>query len=231
MPGGVEGRKLGVFPSSSYPICSHDVLRRVDRRCLFFHDTGMAKTEIRSIASPVLNSSRLILRPFTLSDAPALFSWASDPEVTAYLRFPAHTSVQDSQRIIRHWIESDRHPPFFHWALEVREDFRVIGSIGIEISSLQDNRGEIGYCIAKEAWNQGYATEALSIVLRFAMEQAGFHRIEACHAEGNTASKRVMEKAGMIHEAGPLHHYYRSDILGYQNVHMFALTSDTYRTR
>jgi ribosomal-protein-alanine N-acetyltransferase len=188
----------------------------------------MIETAIARISSPLLSTPRLILRPFSLDDASALFSWSSDPEVTAYLRFTVHEDMQESRSIISRWLKAALHPPFFHWAIERRDTQQIVGSIGIEIVSLHDNRGELGYCLAKSAWNCGYATEAVKCIIQFAMDRGGFHRLEACHAEHNQASGRVMEKAGMHREAGPLHHYYRADILGYQNVYMYAITQDEY---
>lgn len=188
----------------------------------------MIDTEIRRISSPIITSKRLILRPFVNDDAAALFSWSSDVDVTRYLRFEAHDSLQESEKIIKRWVRDSENPPNFHWAIERRDDLRVIGSMGIEITSLHDNRGEIGYCLAKDVWNQGYATEALRTVLRFAFDIAGFHRLEACHSTQNPASGRVMEKAGMELEAGPLRHYYRSNLLGYQDVYMYVAFSDSF---
>lgn len=189
----------------------------------------MIDTEIKRISSPILTSKRLILRPFLLDDASALYGWSSDAEVTKYLRFQPHTSLHDSQKIIKHWLREHENPPHFHWAVEKREDLQVIGSIGIEITSLHDNRGELGYCLRREDWNNGYMTEALKAVLHFGFEYAGFHRLEACHSTLNPASGKVMEKAGMHLEAGPLRHYYRSNQLGYQDVYMYVAISDNYR--
>ncbi len=188
----------------------------------------MPGTTIKHISSPLLTTSRLLLRPFVLEDAPALFSWASDTEVTRFLRFAAHSDIEESRKVITRWIEESRRPPFFHWAIVRRSDDRTIGSIGLEIQSLHDNRGEAGYCIAKHAWNQGYATESLTAVLDFGLERAGFHRIEACHSVANTASGKVMRKAGMLLEAGPLHHYYRADMLGYQDAMMYVAFSEHF---
>lgn len=183
---------------------------------------------IKSMCSPVLSTRRLLLRPFVLEDAPALFSWACDEEVTRFLRFPAHADVEESRQIIRRWMQAAEKPPFFHWAIVLRETDQAIGSIGIEIHSAHDNRGEVGYCIAKRAWNNGYASEALAAVLDFGLERAGFHRIEACHSVRNPASGRVMVKAGMLLEAGPLHHYYRADLLGYQDSMMYVAFSEHF---
>ncbi len=188
----------------------------------------MSASSIKRITSPVLTSRRLILRPFVLDDAQALFTWASDTEVTKYLRFPAHSHITDSRKVIQRWIDEAKKPPFFHWAIVERESKRVIGSIGIEILSPYDNRGEVGYCIAKKYWNQGFATEALRIVLEFALEIGGFHRIEACFSVKNPASGKVMEHVGMLLEAGPLRDYYRSDLLGYQDAMMYTAFSRTF---
>lgn len=188
----------------------------------------MSASSIKRVISPVLTSRRLILRPFTLDDAHALFTWAGDTDVTKYLRFPAHRSVSESKRVVQRWIEEAKRPPYFHWAIVERKSERVIGSIGIEILSPYDNRGEVGYCIAKRDWNQGYATEALRTVLEFGLDIAGFHRIEACHSVKNPASGKVMQKVGMVWEAGPLHDYYRSDVQGYQDVMMYVAFSKTF---
>lgn len=188
----------------------------------------MVTTDIRRVCSPILTSKRLVLRPFVIDDAASLFSWASDDDVTRYLRFQSHDTLQESQRVIKRWIHDAQHPPFFHWALERREDCRVIGSMGIEIISAHDNRGEIGYCLSKSVWNQGFATEALRTVISYAFDAGGFHRLEACHSVQNAASGRVMEKAGMVREAGPLRQYYRSDQLGYQDVYLYAAIADEW---
>src|SRR5690554_249989 len=208
-------------PPDTVPVLSINI-GTVDFQSTIFHDISMGNTGIKRISSPILSSRRLVLRPFTLDDTIALFSWASDAEVTRFLRFPVHHTIQESERVIKKWIDNEKHPPFFHWAIETRDEMEVIGSIGIEITSLHDNRGEIGYCLSKRAWNRGFATEALRTVLEFGLERAGFHRIEAAHAVENVASGKVMQKAGMTCEAGPLRDYYKADLLGYQDVFLYV---------
>jgi len=184
---------------------------------------------IKSIGSMILTTKRLELRPFELDDAMALFGWACDPVVTLYLRFPVHENLSDSKRIISSWMDAARRPPYFHWALTLRETGKVIGSMGIEIANAHDRRGEVGYCLAKHVWNQGFATEALKAVLHFGFTVANFHRIEGCHSIDNPASGKVMLKSGMRLEAGPLHDYYRSDILGYQDAMLLVAFADSYQ--
>jgi [ribosomal protein S5]-alanine N-acetyltransferase len=185
--------------------------------------------EIKPITSLILTTKRVELRPFEMDDAMAVFGWACDPEVTRYLRFPNHTSISDSKRVISFWIDQAKKPPFFHWAITLRDSGKVIGSMGLEVINKHDRRGEVGYCLSKYHWNQGYATESLQAVLDFGFNIARFHRIEGCHSVLNPASGKVMQKAGMHIEAGPLHDYYLSDILGFQDAIMLVAFQDTYQ--
>lgn len=184
---------------------------------------------LRAIVCPNLYTERLLLRPFEMGDAMAMFGWACDPEVTRYLRFHVHEDISESKRVISHWIDQMKNPPFFHWALTLRETGQVFGSMGIEVINKTDRSGEVGYCLSKHMWNKGYASEALRAVLHFAFNTAAFHRIQGCHAIDNPASGKVMEKAGMVREAGPLRHWYYSDILGYLDSNMLVAFSDTWR--
>jgi ribosomal-protein-alanine N-acetyltransferase len=188
----------------------------------------MVQDRIKAVPALRLTTQRLILRPFEMEDALFLFGWASDPEVTRFLRFPMHASLADSKRIITRWIDEGRRPPSFQWAVTLKENGIPIGSISLEIINSHDCRGEVGYCLSKEYWNQGFMTEALKAVLGFGFNVAAFHRIEACYSVDNPASGKVMLKAGMVREAGPLHDYYRADRLGYQDVMMMVALSDTY---
>ena len=189
----------------------------------------MSDQLIQPIVCPNLYTERLLLRPFEAADAMALIGWACDPEETKYLRFHVHESISDSKRVISKWIDDQRNPPNFHWAVTLRSTGKVFGSIGIAVVNATDRFGEIGYCIAKQMWNQGYTTEALRRVLEFGFEDANFNRIQGNHSVNNMASGRVMEKAGMHREAGPLRDWYKSDILGVQDCYMWVAFADTWQ--
>ena len=184
--------------------------------------------EILKISNPMLFSKQVVLRSFTLNDTHAMFAWASDPEVTRFLRFRTHKNLRETANIIAQWIAQASHPPYFQWAIVPRGSDTPVGSIGVVVVSAGDARGEVGYCLAKDFWGKGYATEALRLVLTFCFETANFERIQGCHAVGNKASGRVMEKAGMILEAGPLRHYYYANLLGYQDAMLYRALADDY---
>ena len=86
------------------------------------------------------------------------------------------------------------------FAIERRSDRRMIGTIGFMWINTEHRSAEVGYSLARDCWNQGYATEALSAVLRFGFDTLRLNRIEAQHETSNPASGRVMQKCGMTYE-------------------------------
>ncbi|MBR6323166.1 MAG: GNAT family N-acetyltransferase, partial [Lachnospiraceae bacterium] len=65
-----------------------------------------------------LETKRLILRPFRMEDAEAMFrNWASDPEVTKFLTWPTHKSAEVTGRILAEWIPQYRKDDYYHWAI------------------------------------------------------------------------------------------------------------------
>ncbi len=148
-----------------------------------------------------IETTRLRLRRFTEADAPAMFrNWASDPEVTRYLTWPAHDSIAVSNQILKSWVADYANPGSYLWAIELMELGEPIGSIGVVESDEVHHRLCIGYCIGKKWWNQGVTTEALTAVIAFLFDQVGASRIEALHDVANPASGRVMQKSGMVYE-------------------------------
>jgi ribosomal-protein-alanine N-acetyltransferase len=183
---------------------------------------------MNSIEKNKLVTQRLLLRPFRLSDASALFAWSSDEEVVKYLRFIPHKSVDESIKVINSWMEKDLSSGICNWAIVKKETNTPIGSIAVETTSAIDQRGEVGYCIAKEHWNHGYMSEALPYVLRHAFTFMNLHRIEASHSLNNPASGKVMQNAHMQKECSYLRHYYKGGLTGYQDTALYVAFSDTY---
>jgi len=153
----------------------------------------------------LLQTARVTLRRPRLSDAEAVFErYASDPEVTHYLGWPRHRSVEDSRGFVRYALdgwETGRDLPYLAFA---REDGRLLGSTGLHFET--PARAFTGYMLARDAWGRGLATEMASAMAALAFSDPQLHRFFAyCHAD-NPASARVMEKAGMQRE-GVLRRY------------------------
>ena len=148
-----------------------------------------------------LETHRLILRPFRLEDAEDMYAnWASDPEVTRFLTWPVHPSVEVTRTVLKEWVSHYTDGGFFNWAIEWRESGRVIG--GISVVRLEEAIGEaeIGYCLGSAFWGMGIMPEALRAVADYLFDAAEMNRITAGHDVKNPKSGRVMEKAGMKKE-------------------------------
>ena len=148
-----------------------------------------------------LETERLVLRKFEVEDAGAMFrNWASDPEVTKYLTWPPHASVEASKSIISSWIHLYSHDNQYSWTIVLKELGEPIGSIAAVKQDLETEMVHIGYCIGRPWWHKGYTSEALCRLVRFFFEDVGVNRIESRHDPRNPNSGRVMQKAGLKYE-------------------------------
>lgn len=150
----------------------------------------------------IIETPRLILRPFTMDDAPAMFrNWACDDEVTKHLTWPTYTSAEVSRRVLSDWTRHYPEPDFYNWAIVLKENGpEPIGSIAVVGIDQKVRSAHIGYCMSRSHWRRGIMPEALTAVIAFLFDRVGFNRIEADHDPNNPASGRVMEKSGMRHE-------------------------------
>ncbi|MBE5961535.1 MAG: GNAT family N-acetyltransferase [Lachnospiraceae bacterium] len=150
-----------------------------------------------------LETSRLILRPFTKEDAPAMYqNWASDEEVTKYLMWPVHKDISVSESILDEWIPNYQTPSYYQWAIVPKDNNnKPIGCIGVN-NSIDDTlkTAHIGYCIGRNWWHQGITSEALKSVITYLFTEVGLNRIESRHDPKNPNSGAVMRKCGMQYE-------------------------------
>ena len=145
-----------------------------------------------------LETGRLILRPFRMADADAMYrNWASDPGVTRYLTWNAHTSAEDSKQVLASWTESYSNPAYYQWAIVLKALGEPVGSISAVRINERTEDATIGYCIGRKWWGQGITAEALGAVITFFFEEVGTRCINACHDPRNPNSGKVMRKCGM----------------------------------
>lgn len=149
---------------------------------------------------PEIETDRLLLRKMGPEDAEAVFAYASDPEVTRYVIWDTHRSIEDSREFLKRTIEGYERGEEAGWGIVYKGDLRFVGTCSIVNHSRKDARAELGYVLARSHWGRGLITEAVRALIRFGFERMGLNRVEArCVAE-NIASARVMEKAGMTCE-------------------------------
>ncbi len=160
---------------------------------------------------PIFKTNRLTLRGFEYGDIDRLAEILGDPLVMRYMPgsrpWPREAAERELGRIIDHW---DRHR-YGRWAV-VHGDGRMIGWCGIEFLK-ELGETEVAYLLDKDYWNKGYATEAARFSLGFGFEEVGLDRIIALAFPENLASRRVMEKIGMVYVR--MTHVWNLDLVQY----------------
>ena len=148
-----------------------------------------------------IETSRLILRRAVREDAEPMFrNWASDPEVTKYLTWPAHSSIAVSEMVIGSWLQEYEKESYYQWMIVLKELDEPIGSISVVRQNDRVEEAEIGYCIGSQWWHKGIMTEALSAVIEYLFTEVGMNRVAARHDPNNPHSGGVMRKCGMKYE-------------------------------
>lgn len=154
------------------------------------------------IGTKTLETERLILRKLTKEDAyEAFINWCSKDIVCKYVLWEKHENIDVTKELFEMWEKEYENPKTFRWIVQVKETNKLIGTIDVVGKRFFDYGScEIGYCYGDEFWNKGYATEALSRVVKFLFEEVGAEIVYAEHLNNNPASGKVMEKSGMKKE-------------------------------
>ena len=147
-----------------------------------------------------IETPRLILRRAVREDAEPMYrNWASDPEVTKYLTWPPHKTVEVTRKILESWIAEYEKDDYYQWVIVLKQTGEPIGSLNAGIVGRAES-AHIGYCIGRNWWHQGIMSETLEAVIGYLFEEVGFHRIESMHDPNNPNSGGVMKKCGMRYE-------------------------------
>lgn len=152
------------------------------------------------MTQPTLETLRLTLRPFSLSDARDVMCLAGDRDIadtTLNIPHPYTDGMAEA------WIET--HEPGYEtdssvtFAVVRRDRARLVGAMALTIDR-RFNKAELGYWTGRPYWNNGYATEAAKTVVDFGFSDLRLNKIYARHLARNPSSGRVMEKIGMQQE-------------------------------
>ena len=149
---------------------------------------------------PKLQTDRLILREFTVEDAPRVQRLAGEREVA---RMTLNIPHPYEEGMAEEWITGLR--PAFEagtraaFAVTLREGGTLVGTVSLFIDE-RDRTGLLGFWVGLPYWGKGYATEAVAEVVRYGFEERGLLHVRANHFGSNPASGRVLRKVGMVHE-------------------------------
>ena len=142
-----------------------------------------------------------MLRLPQMTDRATLFArYASDADVTRFMGWPRHRSVDDTEAFLRFSEEEWKRWPAGPYVIVSRADGQLLGGTGLTFETRED--AMTGYVLARDAWGKGYATEALVAMIDVA-RQTGVVRLRAlCHPD-HRASQRVLEKCGFVLDDPP----------------------------
>ena len=147
----------------------------------------------------VLETKRLLLRPWFKDDAQALYRYAKDSKIGPSAGWPVHTSLENSRQIIENVLQTKH-----NFAIVLNGEQHPVGSIGLMIGpestlGIGSDEGEIGYWIAVPFWGRGLVSEAVRELLRYGFEDLNLVKIWCGHFAENENSRRVQEKCGLCY--------------------------------
>ncbi len=175
---------------------------------------------------PTLETERLILRPFQMSDVGNVQRLASAAEIAATTLNIPHPYPRSAAE---NWIRTHRarfeEGEGVDFAITLRDGGTLVGAIALQITP-QHDRAEMGYWVGVPYWNRGYATEAARAVVRYGFRVLGMNRIYANHFPRNPASGRVMQKVGMTLEGTLRQHVKKGDV--YEDLVYYGLLREEY---
>lgn len=146
-----------------------------------------------------LVTDRLIVRKFTSHDVPAIFRLSQEKSLGDWIPDQVYEDEAESARVIgflqaQYELSPEPKKRPFVLCIALKENGEVIGHVGL--SSIDDGEVEVGYAIEEDYQRKGYATEAVSAVCHWALNNLDLQKIKGIVAKKNIGSGRVLEKAG-----------------------------------
>lgn len=146
---------------------------------------------------PTLETERLTLRKFTIDDRQDMFDYSSEPDVSRFVPWETHKTIEDTNDFLSYILNQYSQGKLSPWAIEYKENKKVIGTIDYVAWSPSHHRAEIGFILSKDYWGKGLIVEAASKVIKFGFNNMELNRIEAPCMVENVQSQRVLQKLGM----------------------------------
>lgn len=155
---------------------------------------------------PILETERLVLRKVGLTDLNELFFLRSDPTVIKYLDKAPATSLTEVSDFLKKITDLKDSGDAVDWAITLKDDPKLIGTICLWNINKEHYRAEIGYALHLDYHGKGIMQEAVLRVLNYGFRIIGLHSIEATVNPSNIASIKLLEKNNFAREG-----YYREN--------------------
>jgi RimJ/RimL family protein N-acetyltransferase len=153
-----------------------------------------------------LEGDRVLLRRFELADAPSVYEYGSDPEVTRYLDWGPTRTVTEASQFLEGVLQQYEQGTGLVLAVVEKSSGRVVGNVALMGMEHSRRRAELGYVLSQACWGRGYVTEAGGLLLCHAFHQLRLEEVIAYVNPANERSRRVLARLGMTRDPG-LHWY------------------------
>ncbi len=160
----------------------------------------MIQSRLKFLGNPSLETERVKLRKISIADENDIFAYARLPEVSRYVTWDLHKTIADTRLFIHQVLERYKKDEAGDWAVVLKDTGQVVGTAGFPRIDQPNFQAEVGYVLSRDYWGRGLMTEVLMRLICFAFEEMKLNRVEATHFPENSASGRVMQKAGMSYE-------------------------------
>ena len=150
---------------------------------------------------PVIDATRLRLRPLVVADAEALHRAYGDPEAMRFWDSPASVDLAETARRIEQSlrVSPERHAA---WGMVLKGNpSTIVGMVNYHRREPWNRRLEVGYILARPYWRQGLMHEAMVYFIDYCIEMLNTHRIEATIEPDNVGSLRLVERLGFKRES------------------------------
>ncbi|AWE07203.1 N-acetyltransferase [Lysinibacillus sp. 2017] len=174
----------------------------------------------------ILETERLVLKPYEIEFADEIYEVVKHKEIADTMVMIPHPYPRE---VVDQWIsylqKSCERGTAFEFAIFLKgEEPRYIGNCGLVSISKNHRNAEVGYFIDVNEWGKGYATEACKKIIEYGFEEHQLNRI--CCMVRNSASRKVMEKSGMVWEGRLKQEFLKDDV--YEDMDYLAILADEY---
>lgn len=149
---------------------------------------------------PNLETDRLLLRQIIIDDDKEILSLRSDDRVMQFIGRPKMSTIEEARAWIEKFDTALAEREGITWAITLKPENKLVGTIGFWRLEKEHYRGEIGYLLNPDLQGKGFMHEAFGPVLNYGFEKMKLHSIEANVYPENTSSRKILEKNGFVQE-------------------------------
>jgi len=173
-----------------------------------------------------LKGQKINLRKLTKSDALSIYQNVKDKEISRFTNIPHPYTLKNAKSFIRRTHLGFRKKTAYELGIEL-ESGQVVGGMSLLKVDHKNKNAEVGYWLGKKYWGQGIASESLKLILDFGFKKLKLVRIYARVMHPNTASAKLLEKAGFKYEGRMKQNFLKNG--KWMDVLIYAILKEEYK--